>query len=148
MGKITKRYITLTLAILVIGLISGCAAGSQSANSRGQSASKKAVIQVVKPDGTTKGFSLSDLKTLPNGSLTVDGKQEEGPQLGEVLKSAGVTEYKQVLITGSSGSMTLAAKDVSPEVILDYTNRNTLKLAAPKIPKNQWLKDISSLKVE
>ena len=45
-----------------------------------------ATLQVILADGTSKPFSLDDLRQLPSSSITVEAKTEEGPALIEVLK--------------------------------------------------------------
>lgn len=96
----------------------------------------EAVFQIVTPDGQTKGLSLSDLKKLPQATITVEGKSENGPALLEVLRSAGVTEFRQVTLTGQGGGrITLSKNQVTPDVVLDFTERGTMKLASPAVPK-------------
>ena len=107
-----------------------------------------ALFQVIKPDGSTVGFTWDDLKKLPLAQLTIEGKVEEGTKILDVLQAAGVTDFNQINLTGSNGSMTIDREQVTDEVILDFTNRGTVKLAAVDIPKAEWIKDIFEIKVE
>ncbi|MEW5720671.1 MAG: hypothetical protein AB1817_18745 [Chloroflexota bacterium] len=130
------------LFLLVLGMLLVACANSTPAASTETSA-----LQIVKPDGSTKGFSLDDLKALPKTKITVEGSAEEGPALLEVLRAAGVTDFKQVTL-GGSGALTLTKDKVTPQVLLDFTNRGTVKFAAANVPKANWPKDITTIKVE
>jgi hypothetical protein len=107
-----------------------------------------ALFQVVKADGTSVGFSWDDLKKLPLANITVDGKVEEGPKLIDVLSAAGVTEFSEVSLTGSAGPVTLTKDQVDDNTILDFNNHGTVKLASTYIPKPDWTKDVSEIKVK
>ena len=63
---------------------------------------KGVLFQVIKPDGSSVGFTWDDLKKLPLANLTVEGKVEEGPKLIDVLKAAGVTDFSEVSLSGSA----------------------------------------------
>lgn len=107
-----------------------------------------ALFQVVKPDGTSVGLTWDDLKKLPLANLTVDGKVEEGPKLIDVLTAAGVTDFSEVSLSGSSSPATLTRAQVDDNTILDFNNHGTVKLASTYIPKPQWTKDVSEIKVK
>ena len=107
-----------------------------------------ALFQVVLPDGTSVGVTLAQLKTLPLAQLTVDGKTEEGPKLMDILALAGVTDFSEVTLTGSSSPVTLTRAQVDDNTILDFNNHGTLKLSTTYVPKAQWTKDISTITVK
>jgi hypothetical protein len=93
-------------------------------------------------------MSWEDLKKLPLASLTVDGKVEEGVKLSDVLAAAGITEYTEVSLSGSASPVTLTHDKVDDNTILDFTNRGTVKLSSTYVPKPEWTKDISEIKVK
>lgn len=107
-----------------------------------------ALFQVVKPDGGAVGFSWDMLKQMPLAQVTVEGKVEEGVKLLDVLAEAGVTDFEKVTLTGNNGSMTLTRDQVNDEAILDFTNHGTVKQSATNVPKADWIKDITEIKVE
>ena len=148
-----------TVGLLVFALLgayllatAGCspAAGAAGSAPAGKpSAGKDAVLQVIKPDGSSKGASLKDLASLGQGKIFVDGKWEEGPTLPELLRFAGVSEFRRVTIVGSGAPpITLTREQVNPEVVLDFTNHGTVKFSSPAVPKKDWVKDVSTIKVE
>ena len=93
------------------------------------------------------GFTWDELKKLPLATLTVEGKVEEGPRLSDVLKAAGITEFTEVSLSGSSSPAMLTKAQVDDNTILDFNNHGTVKLASTYIPKPDWTKDVSEIKV-
>ena len=112
------------------------------------SSSTPALFKIIKADGTEFGVTLDAVKGLPLAQITVDGKVEEGPKLLDVLNLAGVTDFTQVTLTGSSAPAALTREQVDDNTILDITNRGTMKLATTYIPKADWTKDISEITVK
>lgn len=110
--------------------------------------SKGAIFQVVKADGSSVGFTWDDLKKLPLANLTVEGKIEEGPKLMDVLQAAGVTDFSEVSLNGSASPVTLTKAQVDDNTILDFNNHGTVKLASTYVPKADWTKDVSEIKVK
>ncbi len=106
-----------------------------------------AVFQLIRPDGSIVNFTMADLKKLPLTSIMVGAKAEEGPALLEVLKAAGVADFKQVTVSGD-GTVTLTKEQITPQVVLDFSNRGTVKIASPDLPIPSPAKDLTLIKVE
>lgn len=149
-----RAFWELTFIISFLLIAGGCTNSSAVSGSTqtGMKASEvqkgKPVFEIVTPQGTSKSIYAADLKALPLAQISVEGKIEEGPRLQDVLQLAGVKDFQRVTLTGREGSITLAKEDVTPEVLLDLTNHGTVKLASPKVPKKDWVKDITLIKVE
>jgi hypothetical protein len=111
-------------------------------------AASTALFQIIKADGTNVGVTVEDLKTLPLAQVEMDGKVEEGPRLLDVLTLAGVTDFSEVILTGSSNPATLTREQVDDHTILDFTNHGTVKLATIYVPKPNWTKDVSTIEVK
>jgi hypothetical protein len=145
-------YLVLGLILLISGCASPSAGDSQNGPKTPQAlqptAVSTALFQVIKPDGSAVGVTIKDLKGLPLKQLTVDGKVEEGPGLLEVLTFAGVTEFAEVSLTGSSNPATLTREQVDDNTILDFNNHGTVKLATTYIPKPDWTKDVAEITVK
>ena len=107
-----------------------------------------ALFQIIKPDGTRFDVTLDALKTLPLAQVSAEGKVEEGPYLSDILALAGVTEFKEVTLTGSSNPVTLTFEQVDKNTILDFNNHGTLKLSSTYIPKDEWTKDVAEITVK
>ncbi len=151
------KRITNLLLIIVCLFMAACASpatttpktdGPKTPQALQPTAVSTALFQVIKPDGTSVGVTVADLKTLPLKQVTVEGKTEEGPGLLDVLKFAGVTEFSEVSLSGSSSPATLKRDQVDDNTILDFTNHGTVKLATTYIPKPNWTKDVSKIEVK
>jgi hypothetical protein len=110
--------------------------------------SAPALFQIVKPDGTKFDVTLEAVKALPLAVVTAEGKVEEGPYLSDVLALAGVTEFTEVTLTGSSNPATLTFEQVDENTILDFNNHGTMKLSTTYIPKANWTKDVAEIVVK
>jgi hypothetical protein len=100
-----------------------------------------AISQVITPEGASVSFTVDDLKQLPLTTIMSDGSPQEGPTLLSVLEAAGVTEFAQVSLTGVDGSKTFKREEVTAEVILDFNNRGSVKLASPTLPRDERIRD-------
>jgi hypothetical protein len=145
------------IPLLLIFLISACApAASQAAiettepvqSQSAEVSSSPALFQVIKPDGTKFDVTLDAVKALPLATLTAEGKVEEGPYLSDVLALAGITEFTQVSLSGSSSPATLTFEQVDENTILDFNNHGTMKLSTTYIPKANWTKDVAEIVVK
>jgi hypothetical protein len=147
-----KRNIIFLLALCFV--LSACGGKAPSDNSPKTpqalqpTPASTALFQVVRADGSSMGFTWDDLKKLPLANLSVEGKVEEGPRLIDVLKAAGVTDFSEVSLNGSSSPATLTKAQVDDNTILDFNNHGTVKLASTYIPKPEWTKDVSEIRVK
>lgn len=139
----------LYLFFLVFTLIlSACGGSANPPATEAAVASAPALFQIVKPDGTKFDVTLDAVKTLPLAQVTAEGKVEEGPYLSDILALAGVTEFTEVTLTGSSNPATLTFEQVDENTILDFNNHGTMKLASTYIPKANWTKDVAEVVVK
>ena len=134
--------------------LSACAPATDNApveaatEAQAQPAASNALFQIVKADGTTFDVTLDAVKALPLATLQAEGKVEEGPYLKDVLALAGVTEFTEVSLTGSSSPATLTFEEVDENTILDFNNHGTMKLSSTYIPKADWTKDVALITVK
>ena len=147
----------LPILLLLILLLSACApAAIQTAmettepveSQPTEVSSSPALFQIIKPDGTKFDVTLDAVKQLPLAQVTAEGKVEEGPHLLDVLALAGITEFTEVTLTGSSNPATLTFEQVDDNTILDFNNHGTMKLATTYIPKANWTKDVAEIVVK
>jgi hypothetical protein len=150
--KVKMKKIVFPLLFVLSLLIPACssnqASGPKTPQALQPTAVSTALFQVIKPDGSKVGITINDLKTLPLKQVTAEGKAEEGPLLLDVLNFAGVTEFTEVALTGSSNPVTLTRAQVDDNTILDFTNHGTVKLATPYVPKDNWTKDVAEIVVK
>jgi hypothetical protein len=143
---------TLWLATIFCFVLVSCTSSAQAPASTTPQAFQPiaiatALFEVIKLDGSHLGITIADLKTLSLAQVSVEGRIEEGPNLLDVLAFAGVTEFSEISLTGSSNPATLTRDQVDNKTILDFTNHGTVKLATTYIPKPDWTKDISRIEV-
>ncbi len=142
-----KRFIAAIL-LLAFGLSAcGTAKTPAPAPTAAQPASG-ALFQIIKADGSTFDVMLDAVKALPLAQITAEGKVQEGPKLMDILALAGVTDFSEITITGSSAPTTLTRAQVDDNTILDFSNRGTMKLATTYTPKASWTKDITQITVK
>ncbi len=143
-----KNIITTLLPLII--LLSACTSAAQTqveADST-EVSSSPVLFQIVKPDGTKFDVTLDAVKALPLAQVQAEGKVEEGPYLKDVLALAGITEFTEVTLTGSSNPATLTFAQVDENTILDFNNHGTMKLSSTYIPKANWTKDVAEIVVK
>ena len=146
-----KRFSLIILFIAFCVLISSCSPASnapKTPQALQPTAVSTALFQIVKPDGSKVGMTADDLKKLPLAQLIIEGKVEEGPKLIDILTAAGVTDFTEVALTGSSSPVTLTRAQVDDNTILDFNNHGTMKLATTYVSKPNWTKDVSEITVK
>jgi hypothetical protein len=137
------------ILFLLALLLSACApAAAQTTESSQAVASSPALFQIIKPDGTKFDVTLDAVKALPLAQVQAEGKVEEGPYLSDILALAGITEFVEVTLTGSSNPATLTFEQVDKNTILDFNNHGTMKLSTTYIPKADWTKDVAVIIVK
>lgn len=139
-----KKFYFLILALSL--LLAACSSNAETAQPAATDAS--VLFKIVKSDGSSFDVTLDAVKSLPLASLQAEGKVEEGPYLSDVLALAGVTEFTEVSLSGSSSPATLTFDQVDENTILDFNNHGTMKLASTYIPKANWTKDVSEIVVK
>ena len=124
---------------MAVVLVCGCGAtGNQAAR---QQVSSYAVV--VRSDGNAVGhFDLAALRALPAVDVATpqsQGKQvQHGPQVRTVLARAGVQRFSRLRAVGLSDSQTFSSTEIDDQVVLDFDNRGTVKLAGAHLPQNRW----------
>ena len=145
--KKTLLYLLFVLSFLMVACASQTD-GPKTPQALQPTAVSTALFQIIKPDGTRFDVTLDALKTLPLAQVSAEGRVEEGPYLSDILALAGVTEFQEVTLTGSSNPVTLTFEQVDKNTILDFNNHGTLKLSSTYIPKGEWTKDVAEITVK
>lgn len=148
----TQKVMALVAALLflVSALVTGCSNGGEESGADEQDYR----IKIFSGGNLTTSLNLTQLQSLPNVSLSAFGKSEEGPTLLLVLELAGVKEFTKVTVVGmvrgrlASGELTLNRDEITGDVILDFTNRGTTKLAGAQIPEDDWIIDVTEIRTE
>ena len=108
-------------------------------------------IVVTRGGVTLAEFTVDELRELPQHRISQFGKWEEGPAVLDVLAAAGVDDFERLVVTGQgvrdSGRLELDAAEVTPNVVLDFANRGTVKIASPDITWGDRVRDVTELEV-
>ena len=144
-----KKFLLVSFLLFTL-ILSACGASEAPASTQQAEASSSsaALFQIIKADGTTFDVTLEAVKALPLVQLQAEGKVEEGPYLKDILALAGITEFTEVTLTGSSNPVTLTFEQVNENTILDFNNHGTMKFASTYIPKANWTKDVAQITVK
>jgi hypothetical protein len=107
----------------------------------------------VKRDGEVlKTYDLAALRSLPQVAVEMEGKEQTGPALAVVLADAGVSSSARVEVRGAglrdSGRLRLSAAQARRRVQLDFSQRGTVKVCAPWLEREEWVRDVFTISVE
>ena len=108
---------------------------------------------VVRRDGAElRSYSLEDLRRFESHKFTQSGLTEEGPSVRDVLSDAGVEDFARLTVVGlgikDDGLLVLDADQVDEDVLLDFANRGTVKIAGPNITRAERVRDVTELRVD
>ncbi len=111
------------------------------------------VLRVVDGYAVARDWTLAELEAeVPFTEIVVDGDAQTGPQLVEVIAASGIDGWEtgQVLGMGEGRVFEVGLDIYSSEVdetwVFDVTNRGTLKLAAPDLSREMWVRDVGELR--
>jgi hypothetical protein len=126
-------------------LLLGCGGGSRAG------AGGQAGYAVVVRDGsrTVGRFDVAALRAMPQVDISTpksQGKQtQRGPRVRAVLARAGVQRFGHLKVVGPDATGTFSPAEIDDQVVLDFDNRGTVKLAGAKLPMDRWVRDVTEL---
>ena len=146
------RPVGLAAAVVVAAVLVAWVLQARYAGGAGSSKDAPAPpysIAVMKDGKTLKNYDLAALHALPQSTVTIDGKTQDGPSLTALLHDAGVTSYSAVDVKGAGlrdrGSLTLDPAQVRQHVQLDFSDRGTVKVCGPELYHAEWVRDVVSI---
>lgn len=96
-------------------------------------------------------FSLPQLQGLPQVEIATPqsrgAQTQKGPTVRSVLRAANAAAVDRVRVEGRDPAQTLAAAELTDQVILNVTKRNTLKLTGTQLGTDRWVRDVTTLVV-
>lgn len=136
----------LGLAALVVGIgVTGCSADTDIGED-----TATGFHLVVRQDGRILDeFDLARLGGLPQTEIATPQSHgspvQAGPAVRAVLDAAGATAVHSVRFEGRDPAQTLTAAELTDQVVLSFTKRDTLKLAGVDLERDRWLRDVSTV---
>ncbi|MCV7378306.1 hypothetical protein BST11_18470 [Mycobacterium alsense] len=136
---------------LLIAVLASAVVGSGVASCAG-AATGGARPLVVRQDQRVLGrFTLPQLRNLPQVQIATPqsrGAQvQQGPTVRSVLRAANAAGVDRVRVEGRDPAQTLTDAELTEQVILNVTKRNTLKLTGTQLGRDRWVRDVTALVV-
>ncbi|MCJ7726721.1 MAG: hypothetical protein MUP76_10085 [Acidimicrobiia bacterium] len=112
------------------------------------------VLTVFVADEVVATWTIESLESAVEFvTLTIDGDEQSGPRVLDVLAASGVTEWETAEVLGKGEGRSfdigvdISAADVDEGWLFDVTNRGTLKLVAEELPREQWVRDAGEIRI-
>lgn len=144
----------MTLTLIVMGAVTMMAACSDGATAATDPPAADVVLRVVANGEVAEDWTLADLEAaVEYAELTIDGNDQSGPLLLDVLEASGVDEWESAEILGMGEgrvfevTLEVNSTDVDSGWILDVTKQGTLKLASAGLPREQWVRDVGEIRI-
>ena len=107
-------------------------------------------VSVERDGRTLRRFSVAQLHALPQTHIISFGMPQSGPSVPVVLAAAGINgSYTALDIRGmglrDSGRLTMPADQVNAKVILDFSNRDTVKIVSPRLDFRERVRDVTAI---
>ncbi len=138
--------LTVTVATLVVAV-----AVAWLLDFRAQAGDAVYRVAIVRDEEVVRTFDLEELRALPARKIMMQGEEQEGPPLLDVLEAAGVTEFASLTVTGlglrDSGRLVLRSADVDEDVLLDFSLRGSVKVCGPSIAWEDRVRDVERIEV-
>jgi hypothetical protein len=141
-------------ALLGVAVVAAWALQARYASGAGSSSGDPAPaysIAVRQGGKTLRTYDLTALHALPQTRVVIDGKVQTGPSLSALLSDAGVTGYREVVVSGAGlrdkGRLVLTSAQVKQRVQIDFADRGTVKVCAPSLYHAQWVRDVLAIDV-
>ena len=108
-------------------------------------------VKVTRQGEELASFDLVALQAVGMKKVVVQGGTEQGPAVLDVLRKAGVTQFRSITVLGTgqrdSGRIQLQSSEIGPETVLDIAKRGTVKIAGPTIPRDKRVRDVTEIQV-
>ena len=144
-----RRYFLVVLVGLVV-LVAGCSDGDAEVL---EPPAEDVVLRVVTGETIARDWTLDELEAeVAFTEVVIEGDLQAGPLFLDAIDASGVAEWETAEVLGMSEGRVLevaldvAAADVDETWILDVSNRGTLKLAAPDLPRERWVRDVGEIR--
>ena len=143
------------VALLVIGLGAvGCGDDGGNGGDGGGDDSAGVILTIYVADEPVAEWTLAELEEqLVFVTVELDGDEQHGPRVLDVIAASGVTDWRtaEILGKGEGRAFDIGIEATNVEIddawLFDITNRGTLKLAAPDLPREQWVRDAGEIRI-
>jgi hypothetical protein len=112
------------------------------------------VLRVTTNGEVAADWTLAELEAaVEYTELSVDGNDQSGPLLLDVLEASGIDQWESAEILGMGEgrvfevTLEINSSEVDNGWILDVTKQGTLKLASAGLPREQWVRDVGEIRI-
>lgn len=126
---------------------------SDSAEDTAEPPAEDVVLRVVVANEVARDWTLDDLEAeVPFVEIVIEDDEQTGPRLVDVIAASGVEGWETAEVLGMSEgrvievALGIDAATADETWVFDLTNRGTLKLAAPDLPRQQWVRDVGEIR--
>jgi hypothetical protein len=145
-----RPFLLIAMAVLVAGC--GADAGTGSLEEAGETGD--VILTVYVADEAVAGWTLAEFETeFEQVTIVIDGDEQTGPRLIDVLDASGVGEWSRADVLGKGEgrsfdvAVAITAAEVDETWVLDFSKRGTVKLASPELPKERWVRDAGEIRI-
>jgi hypothetical protein len=151
-----KRWKWWAVIIAVALLAAACSSDDSSEEDVVElpPAGEDVVLRVIIGGEIAADWTLETLDyNVPFRTLILDGDEQQGPLLIDVLAASGVVDWESMEVIGLGEgrsfevNLFVNASEVNETWILDVSNQGTLKLAAENLPREKWVRDVAELRI-
>jgi hypothetical protein len=141
---------------LVVAVVVAVLAALQLADSKGAGGDTSSPapgysVAVVRDGKVLARLTLADLRALPQAHVVIDEKEQDGPLVTDVLDKAAAGPVATVTVVGAglrdSGKLRVGDKAVIDSLVIDFSDRGTVKVCSPKLPWSEWVRDVTEIRV-
>lgn len=141
-----------TIALIVLGFLFAFVALAWGAELLLTAPEDIPPLRVTRDGVVLAEFTMDELREFPTRSYSQFGKSGEGPMVLDVLAEAGVADFERLTVRGPAvrddGILVLERDQVTEDVVLDFANRGTVKIAGPDIEWDDRVRDVTELEAE
>jgi hypothetical protein len=148
------RPALITAAVLAAVVVAAWALQAVTSGGAGEMKGSPApyVIMIERRGEVLKEYDLAALHALPQHTVVIDGKRQDGPLLTTVLRDAGAASCDEVVVRGAglrdSGHLELTARQVRKGAQIDFNERGTVKVCGPRLVWPAWVRDVLTISVD
>ncbi len=146
MRSLTRQLLVAMLTVLLLGTgLGSCARPGTPSATRGNDlviqANGRVLARLTLPQ-------LQQLRQVEVATPQSRGAQvQKGPTVRSILNTADASGVERLRVEGRDPAQTLTAADLTDQLILNVTKRNTLKLTGAKLGTDRWVRDVTTLVV-
>ena len=138
---------------MLLGLgVAGC--GDGGGGSESVDGETDIVLTVVVGDDVVAEWTLARLEDeVDFVTFEIDGDEQTGPRLLDVIAASGVDQWSTAEVLGKSEGrafdigIEVSIAEIDDAWLFDVTNRGTLKLAAPDLARQHWVRDAGEIRI-